>query len=121
MAHELAHVLLLGGGLISRDEPHMEALTDLATIYLGFGIFTANTRLQRKVWTDGNAQGWRVSRKGYISPEMAGWGISLFAWERAERKPAWSRHLTAEAKAHLKRGLSYLDYQKDQFENRRAK
>ena len=51
----------------------MEALTDLTPIFVGLGIFTANTLLRRHGWTQGNVEGWRVQRKGYISPEMAGW------------------------------------------------
>jgi len=108
IAHELAHVLLLSRSGMSRDEPHMEALTDLATIYLGFGIFTSNTLLRSKNWTDGNVQGWRVQRKGYISPEMAGWALSLFAWQRQELNPKWARHLATDGKAYLKMGLRYL-------------
>jgi len=42
-AHEVAHVLLLADGRISREEPDMEPFTDLLTVYLGLGIFTANT------------------------------------------------------------------------------
>jgi hypothetical protein len=109
VAHELAHVILLGSAGMSHDEPHMEALTDLATIYLGLGIFTSNTLLCRRTWTDGNMQGWQVSRKGYISPEMAGWALSLFAWRRGEVKPTWSRHLATDGKAYLKMGLRFLE------------
>src|SRR5262245_51092236 len=34
MAHELVHVVLLGRSAMSHHEPHLEAITDLATIYL---------------------------------------------------------------------------------------
>ncbi len=108
MAHELAHVILLSRCGVSRDEPHMEALTDLATVYLGLGIFTSNTLLRRHGWIQGTAQYWRLSRKGYISPEMAGWALSLFAWVRGETAPYWSRHLAADPKGYLKQGLRYL-------------
>lgn len=109
MAHELAHVLLLGQSEISREAPHMEALTDLATIYLGLGIFTSNTLVRRHGWIEGNLEGWKVSRKGYISPEMAGWALSLFAWTRGERNPKWARHLSVDGKSYLKQGLKYLE------------
>jgi len=108
IAHELAHVILLGPSGMPHDEPHMEAITDLATIYLGLGIFTSNTLLRRRAWTEGNREGWSVSRKGYISPEMAGWALSLFAWKRSDVKPKWSRHLATDGKAYLKKGLRYL-------------
>ena len=113
MAHELAHVLLLGRSAISHDEPHMEALTDLTTIYLGLGIFTSNTLLRRRGWIRGNVEGWEVSRKGYISPEMAGWALSLFAWARGEKNPKWSDHLATDGKSYLKQGLRYLEQTHD--------
>jgi hypothetical protein len=109
MAHELAHVVLLGSGAMSHDQPHMEALTDLATIYVGFGIFTSNTLLRRRGWVYGNVEGWSVSRKGYISPEMAGWALSLFAWVRGENNPKWAKHLAVDPMEYLKLGLRYLD------------
>jgi hypothetical protein len=109
MVHELAHLVLLGRCAMSHDEPHMEALTDLTTIYLGLGIFTSNTLLRRHGWTHGNVEGWKVSRKGYISPEMAGWALSLFAWARGERNPKWSQYLAVDPKSYLKQGLRYLD------------
>lgn len=108
MAHELAHYILLGQLGLSREEPHMEALTDLAAIYLGFGIFISNTLLRRHGWIDGTLQYWKVSRKGYISPEMAGWALSLFAWVRRESDPSWSTHLATDGKAYLSQGLRYL-------------
>ncbi len=108
MAHELAHVILLNRCGVSRDEPHLEALTDLATIYLGLGVFTSNTRLRRHGWIGGTTQYWKLVRRGYISPEMAGWALSLFAWARGETAPYWSRHLDADPKGYLKQGLHYL-------------
>jgi hypothetical protein len=108
MAHELAHVLLLGQLHLPSDDPHMEALTDLTPIFLGFGIFTSNALLRRHGWQDGRTEGWRVQRKGYISPEMAGWALALFCWARGEINPRWARHLTTDPKAYLRMGLRYI-------------
>jgi hypothetical protein len=113
LAHELGHVILLSRCGMAHGEPHMEALTDLTTIYLGLGIFTSNTLLRRHGWIQGNVEGWKVSRKGYISPEMAGWALSLFAWTRGEQNPNWSRHLAVDGKSYLKQGLRYLEETRD--------
>ena len=43
LAHELGHVILLRPGLVDRDDPDMEQLNDLLMVFLGFGIFTANS------------------------------------------------------------------------------
>lgn len=42
IAHELGHVRLLGERRIRADRKDSEPLTDLVTVYLGMGIFTAN-------------------------------------------------------------------------------
>ena len=114
MAHELAHVVLLGRSAMSHHEPHLEAITDLATIYLGLGIFTSNMLLRRKGWVEGNREYWQLQRKGYISPEMAGWALSLFAFVRGESDPKWAKHLDADGKGYLKQGLRYLQKTGDQ-------
>jgi hypothetical protein len=43
MAHELAHVLLLGEGRVMSDVYDNELLTDLTVVFHGLGIFLANT------------------------------------------------------------------------------
>ena len=39
-AHELGHVILLGGKLMNADTGDHEPMTDLLTVFLGLGIFT---------------------------------------------------------------------------------
>lgn len=47
IAHELAHVLLLGESRIPADSYDNELLTDLTVVFHGLGIFLANTP---RVW-----------------------------------------------------------------------
>src|SRR5262249_7608275 len=47
LAHELAHEVLLGGKLLSGNEVDDEELTDLTAIFLGMGVFTANSSLNQ--------------------------------------------------------------------------
>ena len=44
LAHELGHEILLGQGRITADRKDHEPLTDLITIFVGMGVFTANSR-----------------------------------------------------------------------------
>lgn len=60
MSHELSHVLLLGDGKIPRTMEKMEPLTDLMTVFSGFGVFTANSA---HVHRSGGG-GWSVSNRG---------------------------------------------------------
>jgi hypothetical protein len=99
---------------MSHDEPHLEAITDLAAIYVGLGIFTSNRLLRRKGWVEGNLEYWQLQRKGYISPEMAGWALTLFAFARGESDPKWAKYLDADGKGYLKQGLRYLQKTGDQ-------
>jgi hypothetical protein len=108
MAHELGHVLLLGDKKIARDRKDHEYLTDLLTVLLGLGIFTANSAFRFTQWTGGFKQGWRAQRLGYLTEAMFGYALALFAWTRGESKPAWSKYLEGSIQHHFKSGLSYL-------------
>ena len=55
LAHELSHIILLRPGLVDRNEKDM-ALTDLLTVFLGFGIFTANSVFRFKQYSENNRQ-----------------------------------------------------------------
>jgi len=110
MSHELAHVLLLGGGKISRDHERMEPLTDLMTVFSGFGIFTANAAF---VHTSGT-RGWQVSRKGYLSEKEFGYALALFALRRGETKPAWTKELRKNVRVAMESTLAQLRSNKAQ-------
>jgi hypothetical protein len=108
IAHELGHVLLLADKKIARDRKDHEYLTDLLTVLLGLGIFTANSAFRFTQWTGGFKQGWRVQRLGYLTEPMFAYALALFAWTRGETRPDWSKYLEGNIKHHLKPGLSYL-------------
>ncbi|MGA9776704.1 MAG: hypothetical protein WBS33_00360 [Verrucomicrobiia bacterium] len=107
-AHELGHVILLGGGKISPEEKRHEYLTDLITVFFGLGIFTANSAFQFSQWQDHSHQGWSVSRTGYLSEEMFAYSLAAYAWMRAETNPKWSKYLAINVGHYFKRSLKYL-------------
>jgi hypothetical protein len=108
IAHELGHVILLGGGRISRDYQNHEHLTDLLTVFSGMGIFTANAAFQFRQWRDNSQQGWKVSRQGYMSEEMFGYSLAAYCWLRMETKPEWTNMLAINVRHYFKRSLLYL-------------
>ena len=108
IAHELGHVILLGGGRISRDDKRHEYLTDLITVFLGLGIFTANSAFQFSQWSDHIHHGWQAARAGYLSEEMFAYGLAGYAWMRNEPKPDWAKHLSMNVGAHFKTCHKYL-------------
>ena len=107
MAHELAHVLLLGEGRIMQETYDNELLTDLTTVFHGLGIFLANTP---RVW-DSQYTTWpgtKLRKPEYMTPPMFGYALAHLAWHRNEDKPSWARHLRWDARTNLKQGLRYL-------------
>jgi hypothetical protein len=67
-AHELAHYRISAvripppGGI-----GNLEYATDVASIFLGFGIFSANSASNFHQFSGGGTQGWRMRRMGYLS------------------------------------------------------
>jgi hypothetical protein len=111
MAHELAHVLLLGGRKIQRDEDNMEPLTDLLTVCFGFGIFNANYAMVFQQWDDGRKHGWSTQRLGYLSEPMFGYALARFAQLRGEAKPAWRQHLRLNVRTYFDQSLKVLQHE----------
>lgn len=108
VAHELGHVRLLGEGRLHRGYEDHESLTDLLTVFLGLGVFTANSAFTFKQWSDNSNQGWKTERNGYLTEEMFGYALALFALMRGEQNPAWSEFLEGSIRTYFKCALKYL-------------
>jgi hypothetical protein len=109
-AHELGHARLLGEGRVSAGFEDHEPLTDVLTVFLGLGVFTGNSVYSFKQWTDAFSQGWQTERRGYMTEEMFGYALALFAWVRREPSPpAWSQYLRGNVSAYFKSGQRYLE------------
>lgn len=107
-AHELGHVILLGGNLMDHDTADHEPMTDLLTVFLGLGIFTANSSAQFKQYQDDRRIGWSTNLLGYLPQTMFGYALARFATERGENKPEWARHLTPNVRSDFKNSLRWL-------------
>ncbi len=107
MAHELAHVRLLGEGRVLRTDFDNELLTDLTVVVFGLGIFLANTPRtwdsQYKKWPGTN-----LLRPEYMTRPMFGYALAHLAWFRGEEKPAWAKHLHWNARPDLRQGVRFL-------------
>jgi hypothetical protein len=113
LAHELGHVILLRPGLVDRDDPDMEQLNDLLMVFLGFGIFTANSAFRFKQHSDNTSQGWSATRLGYLSEEELGYALSRFAFERGEQKPQWMSFLATNIASYMKRSADWLAHRSE--------
>ena len=99
IAHELGHVLLLDDGRVDRDEADHEPLTDLLTVFLGMGVFGANSAVHESNWRSAGWSGWKIGRLGYLSQPMWGYALAAFAQVRGETKPSWRSHLRPDIRA----------------------
>jgi hypothetical protein len=108
VAHELAHSILLGEGLLTAEDADHEFVTDLLPIVCGMGIFPANAAiiLENHQMMQGSWQS--VGKAGYLPARMFGYGLALFAWLRNERRPDWARYLQGDSRSVLSAGLRYL-------------
>lgn len=108
IAHELAHDILLGGGLLAWDEPDHEEVTDLLPVFLGLGVFAANSPVRHQNYTEQNRHYFRIDKQGYLPSRMIGYALALFAYARGEDRVAWAHYLRPDAAHPFKGGLRYL-------------
>lgn len=100
LAHELAHVKLLGGNYIRQSDPDMEPLTDLASIFFGFGLFVANTcQIQNFNW---------IGRSGYLSNEVISYSNALICYASENDILKYLPLLNTNTKALCKQDYEYL-------------
>lgn len=112
MAHELAHVRLLGEGRLDGSVFDNELLTDLTTVHFGMGLFLANSP---RDWMSGYTR-WpqsHLNKPEYMNRPMYGWALALLAHFRGEKKPAWAEHLSRHARRELAEGQRYLSATSD--------
>jgi hypothetical protein len=83
-------------------------MTDLLTVFLGLGIFTANSAARFRQWQDDRRAGWSMHRLGYLSEEVYGYALAKFAAERQETDPAWTRYLSTNVRSYFKRSQKWL-------------
>lgn len=108
IAHELGHVILLGEDRLSEDYQDHEPMTDLVTVFYGLGVFNANASFVFEQFTNAQFQGWRAGRAGYLTEEMFGYALALFAYVRSETKPEWKNYLNTNIKSYFNSAAKYI-------------
>ena len=108
MAHELGHVHLLGNGRISDETADHEPLTDLLTVFLGLGVFTANSVIYEQYLRQGAYARERMGKRGYLTMPQFAYALALFARDRAEEQPAWAEHLRPDVREPFANACCFL-------------
>jgi hypothetical protein len=108
LMHELAHEVLLGGGLLTSDEADHEQVTDLLLVFLGVGIIPANNTVKDRSWHAGGWDFFQIRKAGYLSAAEFGYAFALFAYIRGEENPSWALFLRPDAREVMEKGLRFL-------------
>lgn len=109
MVHELCHVHLMGYGRLSGAEPDNEPLTDLLTVYLGYGIILANSVVYDETLRVGHFYESQMGRRGYLTMPMFGYALALLAKLRGEDGSEWKRHMRLDVRDAFVKTLRFLD------------
>ena len=102
VAHELAHVHLLGYKRLTVDTADHELVTDLLPIFFGAGIFGANSVIYEKGWTEGQLAYWSAGTRGYMGMAMHSYALAKLAHARGEVRPPWAKHLRRDVRAEFR-------------------
>lgn len=93
-AHELAHYLGHGATEPPPGGPkNWEKATDLLVVFMGFGIFLANSAVRFGQFSETNSQGWRISRLGYLSDVEIVFALGIFCVLKGIDQKQAARHL----------------------------
>ena len=115
VAHQLAQVRLVGERRIEAGRHDRDQLCDLATVFLGLGVFGANAALSFLHGPASDTVGitrwtgdWSARRVGYLDEELFGFALACYARLRDEPDPAWARALDTNPRVYMKRATKYL-------------
>ncbi|MBR7837548.1 hypothetical protein KDL01_29990 [Actinospica durhamensis] len=100
LAHELAHRRLLGEGRVTTRQADHEQLTDLLTVYLGFGVFTANMQLGLS------------GHLGYLTTGERAYALACYCRMRGEVDvPSWAYELHPRPLEKFQQALEFLAFE----------
>ena len=108
-AHELSHALHNRAEQNLDIEPELyELFTDLTAVYLGYGVFLANTRFEFSAFTDSDVQGWRAQGAGYLPETDLIFATAVFMQIKGISMNAALPHLKPRLQKMLKKAFKQL-------------
>lgn len=108
LAHEVAHEVLRREFPEAYEDTRMELLTDMLPVFLGLGIFAANSYVRESGETLGLTYSYTRQTSGYLSTNDIAYTLALFAWVREESHPEWAQGLEYGPRESLRANLRYL-------------
>ncbi len=101
LAHEFAHIKLLGEEKITENDEH---LTDLTPLVFGLGVFGAASVFS----FNQTPQGWAHRSSGYLTQMEWGYALAVYAHLREEEAPEWVAYLPKNVQADFKRSVAFM-------------
>lgn len=109
LAHELAHYLTA----TSPEDPpggweNWEFATDIAAVFLGFGIFMGNSAFSFEQYTDVDSQGWQTQSSGYLSEAEYSFALAIFILLKDIDPKSVYKYCDKNIESYLKRAIREL-------------
>lgn len=116
-AHELAHLLLHSRQVEEGvDAEDAELVTDLGAVYLGFGVYLANSAFEIQQFDDGlMGGGWTSQRQGYLTENTLVYATALFCAIKDDGFEAAREALKPRLREVFDRALKQLEKRGDQM------
>ncbi len=108
LAHSISRYVLLHDGICLGDEPDFDAVAELLSITLGFGVLAANAVLRDCTSKVGALEAWSISRIGKLDHRAYGYALGVGAWNRGERGQKWPNSLRQDVFAAFRQTEKYL-------------
>jgi len=110
LAHEVAHAFRREKGLEVSDHALEEQLTDLTTVFLGFGVLTANASDHFRSQGDAETHSWSHRQAGYLSPLAMSFLLAAQLTARGDRRETKRarRCLAANQRTSFKAAMKVL-------------
>ena len=120
-AHELTHYLLA----TSRSAPpggesFEERATDLGAVFLGFGVFMANSAFEFRTYEEDGWSGWQVAGGGYLREDQLAFALALFLLVHGMEAERAAPYLDPNPRKYLKLALRQLAGAPEEVERLRA-
>jgi tetratricopeptide (TPR) repeat protein len=112
MAHELAHVKLLGNQYLHDQQVDLEPLTDLACIYFGFGVIMANS-LRVKDFKG-------LSKTGYLPDQIVSYSNAIICYITKTSQETYLNEMNDNIKDLFKNDFQFLSQTQDTLLNEKV-
>jgi len=117
LAHELAHFLTR---TFSEQLPAGPAVyehaTDVGTVFLGCGLFAANSRFEFSQYSATFSKGWQSQRRGYLTEPQILYALAIFCALREVPETELLPYLKSHMRGSYKQARREVDERAAEFE-----